>query len=341
MLHLGTLVDLLAAAPYVSGEDLAEQLGVTRTAVWKQVGILRKLGYQITAHPRRGYHLVGRPDKLYPWEVRKDLATQRIGKTIEYYDELPSTNRRAKEIVGTVPEGTVVLAETQLNGRGRLGRSWFSPPGTGIWLSLILHPSFSPVELPKLNLLAAAALSRAVHTTLGFRPLVKWPNDLYYQDRKLSGILTEAGGELGRLEYVILGVGINVNQKNSDFPAELRTKAGSLRMMSGRLVDRRQLFCGFLQIFEEEYFYALAQGFERSLAYCREYTATLGRPVEVDNGQRVYRGKAVAIAEDGALIIEAGGERSRVVAGDVQPLTDHCSCWKEESDELATKTEAD
>lgn len=323
MLHLGTLVDLLAAAPFVSGEKLAEHLGVTRTAVWKQVGILRKLGYQITAHPRRGYHLAARPDKLYPWEVKKDLSTRLIGKTIEYYEELPSTNRRAKELLGTVPEGTVVLAETQLNGRGRLGRSWFSPPGTGIWVSLILHPPLSPAELPKLNLLAAVALSRAVFATLAFRPLVKWPNDLYYQDRKLSGILTEVGGELGRLEYVVLGVGVNVNQKIDDFPAELRAKAGSLRMMSGRLVDRRLLLCRFLQLFEEEYFYALAHGFDRSLAYCREHTATLGRLVEVDNGKRVYRGKAVAIAEDGALLIEAGGEQSRVIAGDVQPLTDH------------------
>ncbi|HEY8392420.1 MAG TPA: biotin--[acetyl-CoA-carboxylase] ligase [Capillibacterium sp.] len=323
MLHLGTLVDLLAAAPYVSGEELAARLGVSRTAVWKQVGILRELGYQITAHPRRGYHLAARPDKLYPWEVGKDLSTRLIGKTIEYYEELPSTNRRAKELVGTVPEGTVVLAETQTQGRGRLGRGWFSPPGTGIWLSLILHPSFSPAELPKLNLLAATALSQAVLAVLGFRPLVKWPNDLYYQGRKLSGILTEAGGELGRLEYVILGVGINVNQKESDFPEDLKAKAGSLRMISGRPVDRRLLLRHFFQYFEAEYFSALTHGFTRVLTYCREYTATLGRLVEVDNGERIYRGKAVAIAEDGALVIEAGGKESRVIAGDVQPLPDH------------------
>src|SRR5690606_19755638 len=225
----------------VSGEDLAARLGVSRTMVWKQIKTLRELGYKITAHPRRGYHLVARPDKLYPWEVVNGLSTQLIGRTIEYYDELPSTNQRAKELLPAVDEGAVILAEMQTAGRGRLGRSWFSPPGTGIWLSIILRPPFSPIELPKLNLLAVVALSRAVKAVLDIRPLVKWPNDLYYQDRKLAGILTEVTGELGRLEHVIMGVGINVNQRSNDFPLELRTKAGSLRMATGCFVDRKDL----------------------------------------------------------------------------------------------------
>lgn len=320
MSQLGTIVELLDREDFVSGEELAAQLGVSRSAVWKQIQTLRQLGYKIAAHPRRGYHLTARPDKLYPWEVATDLGTQLIGKTIEYYDELPSTNRRAKELLASAPEGTVVLAETQTAGRGRLGRSWFSPPGTGIWMSIILRPPFSPVELPKLNLLAVVALSRAVMATLDLRPLVKWPNDLYYQDRKLSGILTDVGGELGRLEHVILGVGINVNQRMNDFPPELRTKAGSLRMVSGRAVERKALLRKYLQCFEEEYFFALAQGFDRCLDYCRKYTATLGRQVEVDDGKEVYRGEAVAIADDGALIIDHAGERLRIMAGDVQPL---------------------
>jgi BirA family biotin operon repressor/biotin-[acetyl-CoA-carboxylase] ligase len=322
MLQLGTVLELLDQGGFVSGEDLATQLGVSRTMVWKQIQTLRELGYKITAHPRRGYHLVARPDKLYPWEVAKGLANQLIGRTIEYYDELPSTNQRAKELLAVVDEGTVVLAETQTAGRGRLGRSWFSPPGTGIWLSIILRPPFSPLELPKLNLLAVVALSRAVKAVLGFRPLVKWPNDLYYQDRKLSGILTDVSGEWGRLEHVILGVGINVNQRLNDFPPELRTKAGSLRMAAGRNVDRKDLLRGYLQCFEEEYFYALEHGFDRSLDYCRQYTATLGRAVEVDDGKKVYRGEAVAIADDGALIIDHDGQQTRVIAGDVQPLFD-------------------
>ena len=321
-MQLGTVVELLDQGAFVSGEDLATRLGVSRTMVWKQIQTLRELGYKIKAHPRRGYHLVSRPDKLYPWEVTKGLANQLIGKTIEYYDELPSTNQRAKELLTSVDEGTVVLAEMQTAGRGRLGRGWFSPPGTGIWLSIILRPPFSPLELPKLNLLAVVALSRAVKNALDFRPLVKWPNDLYYEDRKLSGILTEVSGELGRLEHVIVGVGINVNQRINDFPPELRTKASSLRMAAGCFVDRKDLLRKYLQCFEEEYFHALEQGFNRSLDYCRQYTATLGRPVEVDDGRKVYRGEAVAIADDGALIIEHDGQRSRVMAGDVQPLFD-------------------
>ncbi|MBA2133094.1 biotin operon repressor [Capillibacterium thermochitinicola] len=145
MSELGTLVDLLDQGTFVSGEELAARLGVSRTMVWKQIKALRELGYKITAHPRRGYHLVGRPDKLYPWEVAKGLANRLIGRTIEYYDELPSTNQRAKELLNSADEGTVVLAEAQTAGRGRLGRSWFSPPGTGIWLSIILRPPLFPV----------------------------------------------------------------------------------------------------------------------------------------------------------------------------------------------------
>ena len=322
MSELGTLVDLLDRGAFVSGEDLAARLGVSRTMVWKQIKALRELGYKISAHPRRGYHLVSRPDKLYPWEVAKGLANRLIGRTIESFDELPSTNQRAKELLNTVAEGTVVLAETQTAGRGRLGRSWFSPPGAGIWLSIIMRPPFSPFELPKLNLLAVVALSRAVKDVLDFRPLVKWPNDLYYQERKISGILTEVSGELGRMEHVIVGVGINVNQRLTDFPPDLRGKAGSLRMVTGRFVERKELLRKYLQCFEEEYFHALVHGFDHCLAYCRQYTATLGRPVEVDDGRNIYRGEAVAIADDGALVIERDGQRSRVVAGDVQPIFD-------------------
>ena len=295
-------------------------MGESRTMVWNQIKPLRELGYKISAHPRRGYHLVARPDKLYPWEVVNGLSTQLIGRTIEYYDELPSPKLRAKELLPAVDEGAVILAEMQTAGRGRLGAVGFARHRY-----LAQHhpaPAFFPIELPKLNLLAVVALSRAVKAVLDIRPLVKWPNDLYYQDRKLAGILTEVTGELGRLEHVIMGVGINVNQRSNDFPLELRTKAGSLRMATGCFVDRKDLLRKYLQCFEEEYFYALEQGFGRCLDYCRQYTATLGRPVEVDDGRKVYRGEAVAIADDGALIIAHDGQRIPVMAGDVQPLLD-------------------
>ena len=318
MLQLAELIELLAQKEFVSGQVLAGRLGVTRAAIWKQVETLRKLGYEINANPRKGYQLISRPDKLYPWEVRKGLNTKLVGKTMEYYDELPSTNLRAKELLATSPpEGTVIIAESQTKGRGRLGRKWHSPPGTGIWMSIILNPKIPPIQLPKLTLVAAVALSRAIYAELGVRPLVKWPNDLYLKGRKISGILTELVGEMGRLEHVILGVGINVNQKREDFPEDLREKAGSLLMVNERAVDRQALLCQYFQMFEEEYFRSLEEGFVQVLDYCRRYTVTLGQQVEVDNGAKIFYGRAVEIADDGGLILEQDGKRVKVLSGDV------------------------
>ncbi len=317
MIKIAKIIDLLAQTEYISGEDLADQLGVTRAAVWKQIEVLRELGYEIKAFPRKGYLLCSKPDRLYPWEVGKGLNTQLVGKNMEYYDELPSTNLQAKEMLGSLSEGTVILAESQTQGRGRLGRNWFSPPGIGIWMSLVLSPKLPPVELPKLTLVAAVALSRAIFEVLGVRPLVKWPNDLYLNGRKISGILTELVGEMGRLEYLILGVGINANQKLEDFPEELRDKAGSLAMICGKQIDRKVLLRRYLELMEEEYFRALQEGFAQALKYCRKYTFTLGRKVVVNGGVKTLSGTAVGIAEDGSLILEQNGKEFKVITGDV------------------------
>src|SRR5690554_200982 len=316
------LLRFLAQGEYVSGEDLAERLGITRAAVWKQMKTLRGLGYEIEAHPRRGYLLLSRPERLYPWEVQEGLATRFIGKNIEYYDELPSTNRRAKELLAAEPEeGTLVLAEKQTGGRGRLGRSWYSPPGSGIWMTLILSPGMPLLEMHKLTLAAATTLSRAIYAELAFRPLVKWPNDLYLDGRKISGILTELAGEMGRVDYLILGIGINVNQIPGDFPEKLREKAGSLRMKLGAKVNRPALLRRYLTIFEEEYNRVREEGFGEVLAYCRQYSATLGRRVEVITGKQRYRGEAVAIRDDGSLTLRReGGGTMEIHAGDVFPL---------------------
>lgn len=322
MQDIGRILEYLSQGDYVSGEDLAGELGITRAAVWKQIKGLREMGYEIEAHPRKGYLLANRPDRLYPWEVAKGLSTRFIGKRIEYYDSLSSTNGRAKEILTEAPaEGSIIIAEEQTGGKGRLGRSWFSPPGTGIWLSVILKPQLPPVELPKLTLVAAVALSKAIQEELNRRPPVKWPNDLYLEGRKISGILTELSGEMGRVEYLILGVGINVNQEICDFPAELREKAASLRIITGKGVDRLSLLQAYLRFFESEYLNALKNGFSEVLQYCRDYSATLGRQVEVTDGKKVYRGTAVEIEDTGGLVLEnERGERIRVLSGDVNLL---------------------
>jgi BirA family biotin operon repressor/biotin-[acetyl-CoA-carboxylase] ligase len=201
-----------------------------------------------------------------------------------------------------------------------LGRNWFSPPGSALYSTLILKPQLPPYDLPKLTLVAAVALSKTIARELHERPLIKWPNDLYLQGKKISGILTELSGELGRVEFLLLGVGVNVNQHPEDFPEEIREKAGSLRSILGKeeKISRSGLLRSYLQILEDEYFKALRKGFAETLAYCRQYSATLGRQVEVSDGERVLRGKAVMIEEDGSLTLEVeSGARTRVFSGDV------------------------
>lgn len=321
MQGFGEILDLLATGEYVSGEDLATRLGITRAAVWKQLKTLRELGYEIVASSGKGYLLQARPDRLYPWEVTKNLHTKVMGRHIEYYDRISSTNQRAKELLAESPvEGTLILAEEQTAGRGRLGRNWFSPPGSALYSTLILKPQLPPYDLPKLTLVAAVALSKTIARELHERPLIKWPNDLYLQGKKISGILTELSGELGRVEFLLLGVGVNVNQHPEDFPEEIREKAGSLRSILGKeeKISRSGLLRSYLQILEDEYFKALRKGFAETLAYCRQYSATLGRQVEVSDGERVLRGKAVMIEEDGSLTLEVeSGARTRVFSGDV------------------------
>lgn len=313
----GKIFDYLRQEGYISGEELATLLGVSRTAVWKQIESLRELGYEIEASPRKGYLLRKKPDRLYPWEVGKGLKTRFIGKEIEYYDRISSTNERAKELFPSrPPEGALVLAEEQTGGKGRLGRKWYAPPG-GIWMTILLTPRLPTAELPKLTMVGAVALSKAIRQELGLETLIKWPNDLLLEGKKISGILTELTGELGRVEYLVLGVGINANQRQGDFPEELGTKAGSLRMAMGEKIDRLALLRTYLQIFEAEYLQALEEGFSSILRYCREYSATLGRWVEIRDGDRVYHGKAIEIEESGGLVIQTEkGERIRVLSGD-------------------------
>ena len=267
------------------------------------------------SNPERGYRL----DRLYPWEVQKGLSTRFAGHWIEYYEELPSTNQRARELAATSPpEGLLVLAEKQTAGRGRLGRSWFSPAGAGIWMTLLLKPPvFPPGELPKVTLLAAAAVARAISAEAELTPLVKWPNDLYLDNRKIAGVLAETAGKAGSpWEYLLLGIGINVNQVSTDFPGDLRQKAGSLRLSLGAPVDRGVLLRRCLAVLEEEYVYACEKGFVRALAYCRQYSFILGRHVEVRDGDRRYRGKAVAIRDDGRLeLLVDEGENGGVQPG--------------------------
>jgi BirA family biotin operon repressor/biotin-[acetyl-CoA-carboxylase] ligase len=305
---------------YVSGEHLAGLAGITRAGIWKKICQLRKAGYSIESTPRRGYKLLDSTSALHPLEIKADLGTKIIGQTIEYQEEINSTNIRAK-ILATqdAPEGTVVIAERQTLGRGRMGRTWSAEPGLGLWLSLILRPRVGAAELAVITILAAVAMTRAVKAATGIQLQIKWPNDLLYNGRKLVGILAELNGEVDRVNYLILGIGLNVNHLPTDFPPELADKATSLRIIGQEPLDRKPILQGFLREFETEYLRLGTGRLTGLIDYARENSATLGKLVTVNQGfGRVVEGKAVDLDWDGSLWLEdSAGQRSKVYSGEI------------------------
>ncbi|MGP1585942.1 MAG: biotin--[acetyl-CoA-carboxylase] ligase [Schwartzia sp. (in: firmicutes)] len=301
----------------ISGAEIAKQIGVSRTAVWKHIHALQEAGYEIVSYPRRGYTLVGSPDLLLPQEILPLLSNRHIGRTILHFDDIPSTNNEAKrQAQNGAASGTVVVAEAQSAGRGRLSRGWFSPKGKGIWFSVLLRPFFLPQEAPKCTLMAAVAIVRAMRA-FGFDVVIKWPNDILYHGKKLVGILTEMSAEMERINYIVIGAGINVNTKAEDFPDELLEIATSLLLIKGEPTSRRALFVEILKALEELYFEVEVNGFAPVLGEWRKYAVTLGQEVNVIGVNETFAGTAVDIDEDGALLIDTAEGYRRVLAGDV------------------------
>lgn len=293
-----------AQGDYISGGALAESLAVSRTAVWKQIELLRKLGYEIEAAPRRGYRLVGRPDRLFPWEIHGHLETKRLGRHVEYHERISSTNERAKELaVGGCPEGQLVVAEEQTAGKGRLGRSWISPFAEGLFMSLVLRPPVPPREAPKFTLLAAVAVQRAVAELCGLEPVIKWPNDIELAGKKMCGILVELGTEMDAINYVILGIGVNANVDMSRLPADVKERATSIKAELGRPLDRVALLTSILQYIEALYDEVLRSGFGTVVELSRRLSSTLGQRVRVLAPGGAWEGTAVDIADSGALVV--------------------------------------
>ena len=303
---------------YLSGEEISRQLAVSRTAVWKHIQELKNHGYEIEAHPRKGYRLKSRPDLLLPEEIRAGLATQLLGKQIVHFYDTSSTNNEAKRLAADdAVEGTIVVSEAQTLGRGRLNRGWFSPPGGGVWVSVILRPPFPPQEAPKCTLMAAVATVEAIREASGLNCGIKWPNDILWQGRKLVGILTEMSVEMDAINFVVLGIGINVSLQESDFPEELRNIGASVSMGAEREVSRVEVLQKLLERLEYWYQVVKQEGFEPVLEAWRRESVTLGQPVRVLAGEETYDGVAEELAEDGSLLVRTENGLRRVLAGDV------------------------
>lgn len=315
----GVLAALRSAAAPVSGESLALAAGVSRTAVWKRINRLKALGYEIAGEPRKGYRLLAAPDKLLPGEILHGLATRRLRGPIHYFDAIASTNDLAKELGAKgAAEGTLVAAETQSSGRGRLGRQWESPPGVGLYVSLVLRPTLPPTELPQITLTAAVAGVRALQRVAGLTPGIKWPNDLLLSGKKVGGILTEMETESDQIRYLVLGWGLNVN--NPAFPPELAAIATSLLLAAGRKFSRVAILKAWLEELEALYERFLARDYAGILAAWKEHALTLGQVVTVRQGNREIHGQALDVDGDGALLVATRpGEVVRVTSGEIAP----------------------
>lgn len=303
----------------VSGEALSRAVGKSRTAIWQWIKELRADGYVIDAAPNRGYRLLARPDRLFPWEIQSRLSTRIIGHTIEYRHVVDSTNDLAKSLAKEgAAEGLVVVAEEQQKGRGRRGRSWASPFGLGVWVSVVLRPPIPPYEAPQAALVAALATAGAIEATAGIEAAIKWPNDILVTGRKTAGILVEMDAELEEVRSLVVGVGINANLPREAIPEEARARATSLMEATGRKVDRIALLAAFLTQLEAGYLQWIDKGFDAILPTLRAKTAYLGERVEVIEAARTWHGIARDLASDGALLVEdAGGRRVPVYAAEV------------------------
>lgn len=305
-----------AAAP-VSGQELARRLGCTRAAVWKQVAALRRAGYRIEPRHAQGYVLVASPDRLGPTELRLHLTGR--WREIVWRAEIDSTQRLARERARAgAPEGTVVIAEAQTAGRGRLGRQWHSPAGVNLYCTVVLRPDRAPAVVPQLALVAGVAVADAVRGTIGGAPAIKWPNDVLLDGRKVAGVLTEMEGEADRVAFVLVGIGVNVNLAAEEFPAELAGRATSLRAVAGVPVDRAAFTARLLAALEARYGRFLAGGFA-AIRPAFEATAFLtGRAVRVRGPEAATHGRVAGVDNDGALLLEGpAGARVRVLAGEV------------------------
>ncbi len=307
---------------FVSGAEMSRTLGVSRTAVWKYIEQLRTLGYQIEAVTARGYRLRTSPDLLLPAELQDGLQTEIVGREMVYFADTDSTNDRAHALAkdGAV-EGTVVIAEAQQAGKGRLGRRWMSPAGVNLYASVILRPPIAPRHAPQLTFLSAAAVAWTIAEITGLSPTVKWPNDVLLDGRKVAGLLNELDAETERIRYLILGVGVNINMQAEQFPDDLRYPASSLAMASGGKVSRLRFTRTLLEQLDCLYSQYQREGFEPIMQAWQEYFVLTGQPVEVDCQGRLLRGQVVGLDEDGALLLKlADGRQERVLAGDVRPL---------------------
>ncbi|GIP20070.1 biotin--[acetyl-CoA-carboxylase] ligase [Paenibacillus sp. J22TS3] len=316
-----TVLDIFMENPgeYLSGEEISRRLSISRAAVWKQINKLREAGYEFDAISRRGYRLVQKPSRLNAVTLMGTMRTDVLGRQLKVLDVTTSTQEDVRRLAEEgAQEGTLVIAEEQTVGRGRFGRKWFSPPGKGIWMSLLLRPGLPLSCAPQLTLLTAVAVCRAIRSVTGVDSGIKWPNDLLVHGRKICGILLESVAEDERIRYCIAGIGIDANMTAEDYPEELRDKVSSLRLESGQPIDRESLIGAVMSELEKLYKLYLEEGFGPIAHLWEALSVTINQEVTLNTPQGPVTGYATGIDMSGALILDQDGRKTLIFSGDVQ-----------------------
>lgn len=309
---------LRSADGYISGQELCNRFGVSRTAVWKAINQLKEAGYEIEAQQNKGYRLMAAPDLMTEAEIKSLMHTEWVAREVLYFDTIDSTNTKAQELAEKgYPSGTLVVADKQESGKGRRGRSWVSPSGTGIFMTLMIKPDINPNNASMLTLVAALAVAKAITSVTGEEALIKWPNDIVVNGKKVCGILTEMNAQFDYINHIVVGIGINVH--NESFPEEISQMASSLMIEAGgKRFHRAQIIAETMSYFEQYYDTFLKT--QDLSALVREYDELLvnrNKSVRVLDPKEPFDGKAMGITPKGELIVDTWESRKLVSSGEV------------------------
>ena len=309
---------LRSADGYISGQELCNRFGVSRTAVWKAINQLKEAGYEIEAQQNKGYRLMAAPDLMTEAEIKSLMHTEWVAKEVLYFDTIDSTNTKAQELAEKgYPSGTLVVADKQESGKGRRGRSWVSPSGTGIFMTLMIKPDINPNNASMLTLVAALAVAKAITSVTGEEAMIKWPNDIVVNSKKVCGILTEMNAQFDYINHIVVGIGINVH--NESFPEEISQMASSIMIEAGgKRFHRAQIIAETMSYFEQYYDTFLKTQVLSALV--REYDELLvnrNKSVRVLDPKEPFDGKAMGITPKGELIVDTWESRKLVSSGEV------------------------
>ena len=309
---------LRSADGYISGQELCNRFGVSRTAVWKAINQLKEAGYEIEAQQNKGYKLMAAPDLMTEAEIKSLMHTEWVAKEVLYFDTIDSTNTKAQELAEKgYPSGTLVVADKQESGKGRRGRSWVSPSGTGIFMTLMIKPDINPNNASMLTLVAALAVAKAITSVTGEEAMIKWPNDIVVNSKKVCGILTEMNAQFDYINNIVVGVGINVH--NESFPEEISQMASSLMIEAGGKRFHRAQIIAETMLYFEQYYDTFLKTQDLS-ALVREYDELLvnrNKSVRVLDPKEPFDGKAMGITPKGELIVDTWESRKLVSSGEV------------------------